>query len=154
MAYQCHSQVVSQWKDVKILTGMYSRQLKNFQHNQVEKWHFRISKRVAVMSPNQLLLLCLPFCSLTELMLMLAVVWLWLSGEGLLAVAVPGEARVGKVMSWMPCDRACCCFWRSLSSWAWAWAVSWLNRGYWASCCSSVRVSVVKAWEKTNTDSV
>lgn len=41
-------------------------------------------------------------------------------------------------MSWMPCDRACCCFWRSLSSCAWAWAVSWLNRGYWESCCSSV----------------
>lgn len=52
---------------------------------------------------------------LTELMLMLPVVWL--SGEGLLAVAdaVPAEARVGKVMSWMPCGRACC-FWRSLIS--------------------------------------
>lgn len=40
--------------------------------------------------------------SLTEPTLMLAVVWL--SGEGLLAVAdgVPVEAKAGKVMSWMP----------------------------------------------------
>lgn len=53
---------------------------------------------------------------LTEFTLMLAVVWLWLSGEGLLPVTVPGEPRVGSVMSWMPCDRACCCFCRSLSS--------------------------------------
>lgn len=36
-------------------------------------------------------------CSLTELTLILAV--LWLSGDGLLALAVPGEGRVGKVMS-------------------------------------------------------
>lgn len=77
---------------------------------------------------------------------MLAVVWLWLSGEGLLPVAVPGEPRVGRVMSWMPCDRACCCFCSSLSSWAWAWAVSWLNNGYWASCCSSVSDSTGMTW--------
>lgn len=38
-------------------------------------------------------------CSLTELTLILTVLWLWLSGEGLLALAVPGEGRVGKVMS-------------------------------------------------------
>lgn len=50
---------------------------------------------------------------LTELILMLAVVWL--SGEGLLAVAVPDEAGVGNAMSWMPCDRTGC-FWRSLRS--------------------------------------
>lgn len=42
----------------------------------------------------------LSFGRLTELMLMLAVVWL--SGEGLLAVAVPVETGVGKAMSWMP----------------------------------------------------
>lgn len=83
---------------------------------------------------------------------MLAVVWL--SGEGLLAVAVPGEARVGKVMSWMPCERACCCFWRSFSSWAWAWAVNWLNRGYWESCCSKVNDSVGTAWGRTHVVSV
>lgn len=79
------------------------------------------------------------FLSLTELTVMLAVVWL--SGDGLLAVAEPEETRVGRVMSWMPCGMPCC-FWISLRSWAWAWAVSWLRRGYWASCCSRVNDSV------------
>lgn len=128
---------------VETITGMNFEKLRGFQNNQ-GGWGPHQQKLQNLFLSIQLVSLHL----LTELTLILAVVWLWLSGEGLLAVAVPGEARVGKVMSWMPCDSACCCFWRSLSNWAWAWAVSWLNRGYWASCCSSVSDSTGMAWGK------
>lgn len=56
---------------------------------------------------------------------MLTVVAIWLTGEDWVAVEAVVVAR-GRVISLILWGRACCC--RSLSTWAWDCAVSWLKK--------------------------